>query len=538
MIKKFFVILIILILFTLTSCKELQMEEIHSSSNVNMPIKNGVLSLYSTNPDTLNPLITKNKFIKDYAFMVFDKLVSVSDAGICKPSIATNWEQSKDGLVWIFRIRNDLKWHDDTPLVTSDIIFTIKTIIAYGDLSSYKWNVENINDISIYSQDSIKIELKIPDSFIPEKMAIPIIPQHYYTGNGLNDEAKKFKPIGSGPFKFDTYEPAKQINLIANDDWKMYEDTPSQIKPPYIRKIKIILFDTASSQEKVMNDNKTDLTFTDAASVSKYIGRNDVNIIKYNNSQYNYIAFNVNKGIFMEKYMRQYVSRALDIQSIIKETVSNDAVYTAIPIPPESYIYGSIIKTEAFDINKSKEILMQNGWGFNGDTVINNVKGRANNIEFTILVNNDNITRVNIAEKIKANMQQFGIKVNINSVNWEQYLLIINSGSGFDMAIMGVNTPDIPDLSFIYASNSPFNSIKYKNDAVDKYLQDIQMTGKQEDKTGIINNIITIVQDEVPYLGLYYGNDYMVVNKRITGDIKPFESDKIYDIARWYIPQK
>lgn len=537
--RRFLTIITILILLTLSSCNKEGMNGINeSNSNDGIPIKNGILSFYSTTPDTMNPLITKNKFVKDYSSIIFDKLVSVTDKGVCQPSIATNWEQSKDGLIWIFKIRNDLKWHDDVPITPIDIVFTIKTIISYGDLTSYKWNVDNISDVSVFSQDTIKVELKIPDAFIPEKMYIPIVPEHYYTGNGLIDEDKKFKPIGSGPFKFVSYEPAKEIKLIANDDWKTIENTSSQTKSPYIREIKIMLFESTTNSEKALNDNKTDLTFTDSSSVLKYIGRNDVNIIKYNNTQFQYIAFNVNGGIFMEKYMRQCVSRALDIQSIIKETVSNDVTYATIPILPENYIYETLVKSIYFDINKAKDILMQNGWGFNGEKVFNEVKGRANNIEFSILVNEDNLTRIKIAEKIKANMEQLGFKVNINSVKWEQYLPIINSGTGYDMAIMGVNVPDIPDISFMYSSTSPFNSVKYKNDDMDKNLQNLQMSGKQDDKTKIIKDIIKIAEDDVPYLGLYYGNDFMVINKRIGGDIKPFQGDKIYDITKWNIPIK
>ena len=45
-----------------------------------------------------------------------ENLITIDEKGQLKPALATNWQASKDGLTWTFKIREDVKFHDDTNL--------------------------------------------------------------------------------------------------------------------------------------------------------------------------------------------------------------------------------------------------------------------------------------------------------------------------------------------------------------------------------------------------------------------------------------
>jgi hypothetical protein len=89
---------------------------------------------------TFNPMFMIETPEYNTADLLYDKLLSWSQEDFSTvPDLATDWEQSDDGLTWTFTIRDDATWHDGTPLTARDIAFTFNWIIGEGagNLLSY-----------------------------------------------------------------------------------------------------------------------------------------------------------------------------------------------------------------------------------------------------------------------------------------------------------------------------------------------------------------------------------------------------------------
>jgi len=166
------------------------------------PVKGGELNLFSTKPDTLNPLLTKNVYVKDFLGLIYESLFKLDRDQKAVPVLADEWEVSDDGLIWTFKIRSDVHWHDGMPLTADDIIFTIKTIQNSNIDSVYKSNTKNIAACTIVSRNTVRIFLNEPDSFLKERLTFPILPSHYYIGENIEipGSEKNMTPMGTGPY--------------------------------------------------------------------------------------------------------------------------------------------------------------------------------------------------------------------------------------------------------------------------------------------------------------------------------------------------
>ena len=74
----------------------------------------------------LNPLLdSNNQADRDIDRLIFSGLVKFDSSGIPQPDLAETIVNSKDGLLYNIKLKDGLTWHDNTPLTTDDVLFTI-----------------------------------------------------------------------------------------------------------------------------------------------------------------------------------------------------------------------------------------------------------------------------------------------------------------------------------------------------------------------------------------------------------------------------
>ena len=74
----------------------------------------------------LNPLLdSNNQADRDIDRLIFSGLVKFDSAGIPEPDLAETINNSKDGLLYNIKLKEKLTWHDNEPITTDDVLFTI-----------------------------------------------------------------------------------------------------------------------------------------------------------------------------------------------------------------------------------------------------------------------------------------------------------------------------------------------------------------------------------------------------------------------------
>jgi len=517
------------------------------------PVKGGRLKLFSTFPDTLNPLFTNNAYVQEFGKLIFEGLASLGKDQMAVPLLSDSWEVSEDGLIWTFHIRDGVLWHDGVSFTAEDVEYTLKTILNAKTDSVYKWNLQNISAFAALDRNNIRIVLKKPNSFMPEMLTLPIIPKHYYSGMDIGFMHESKLPPGTGPYKYQSYEDGKSIILAANEKWwkisDAYKDKNEDIVhngASLISEITINLYRDSRCELAAFQALNTDIARIENINYDKYTQRTDLLIKEYADRDCELIAFNISKPPLNEKAVRQAIALGIDKEKLIGDFLLGKAVRSDIPVMPDSWIYDRIDEPYAFDMKKAEDLLEQIGWKKQDGLRYNKINGAKKTLDINILVNNDNRIRVALAEKISGQLKEIGINSNVAAVSGEEAFKRINSRK-FDMAVIGLRMPLIPDVSFLFSTpylSQPLigdkikavNIAGYYNEEVNNYITEIFARNGRNERKEAFAKLRAKVLDDAPYILLFFYKNAVICRNSVRGRIEPYVWNKFGNIEEWYIP--
>ena len=154
--------------------------------------------------------------------MVYDDLVSYDADMKIAPWLAESWTVSADGLTVTFKLVENAKWHDDEPLTAEDVKFTIDYYI--GEEVPYDTALmSRIDSVETDGDYTVIVHMKEPYAWVLDDFEdVPILPEHIWNDKDWDWPVHPdMMPIGSGPFKWDSYLDGEWIKLVANEDFWM-----------------------------------------------------------------------------------------------------------------------------------------------------------------------------------------------------------------------------------------------------------------------------------------------------------------------------
>lgn len=507
------------------------------------PVRGGVIKLFTTKPDTLNPLLTNNLYVRDLLGMVFEGLVKVDRSLNAIPQLAESWEVSEDELTWTFNIRKNVTWHDSVPFSAEDIEFTCQTLLSPNVNSEYKKNLENISEFAAIDKYTFRVVLKTPNSFTAEFMTFPIIPRHYFAAEDILKTERNIKPVGTGPYKLASYNQQEDIKLVFNDKWWGAKNSDASLPElPYITEVQAKIFEAGEESSNAFHASNVDVAYVSNADSVKYTGRQDIIMRKYTGRNYEFIAFNLSRPATGDKAVRQAIAHAIDKLKLINDILPGQAVSSPIPAFPGTWLNDSTVDYYSPNKEKAKEILEQGGWRQSSYGLYKYINGAYTTLNMEILVNEGNENRLRVAEYIAGQLKEIGINLQIKKADWNTGMNLVNT-KRYDMALMGCHAPVIPDLSFLYASwnqypdgNKAYNISGYSNPVADESLKQVLYERDINKRKMHFRNLKDTVMEDLPYLGLFFYNEAMLYNKRIRGEINPEVLDHYNGITHWYLP--
>jgi peptide/nickel transport system substrate-binding protein len=146
---------------------------------------------------------------------IFDNMLTRDDAGKIVPQIATEWTYKSDTEI-VFTIRSDVKFHDGTPLTAEDVAFSVRRITDPKFASPQLGQFNKI--VSAEATGEHEVTLKTDGAYpvlLAQLVKLSIVPKHVVEKVG--DDAFNLAPVGSGPYKFDTWQRGVSFTLARND---------------------------------------------------------------------------------------------------------------------------------------------------------------------------------------------------------------------------------------------------------------------------------------------------------------------------------
>lgn len=237
--------------------------------------------------------------------MISDGLTTIASDGMVNPDLASSWETPDKGKTWIFHLKNDIKWQDNTP-VTSDTI-------------SYEFT-----DVDIERPDQSTIIFKLKDPYAPFPTVVS--KPTFRTGLLGTGEWRVNKITLSGNY-------VQELDLINNkEDKKIYKFYPTDERTK-------LAFKLGEVDELI--DILDPLPFDTWKTVSVKSSSSKNQVVT--------IFFNTQDPIVSDKSIRQALIYAIDKKSLGERAIG--------PISPDSWAFNPQVKQYNYDPERSKQLL-------------------------------------------------------------------------------------------------------------------------------------------------------------------------------------
>ena len=152
---------------------------------------------------------------------VFDTLISYDEkTKEFEPLLAKSWSRP-DATTYEFKLRDDVKFHDGSPLDADDVVYTLNWLadpkVKFRIKTRFLW-IDKAEKIDRYT---VRVTTKGPRAVALARFAVsvPILPSDAH-GAMKNKAAFGKKPVGTGPYKVVSYDPNSGVRMARNPDYR------------------------------------------------------------------------------------------------------------------------------------------------------------------------------------------------------------------------------------------------------------------------------------------------------------------------------
>ncbi len=465
-------------------------------------------------PTNLDPRFALDLASTQVIQLIFNSLLIRNINGNLIPDLAEKWEIFNN-TEYIFYLKKGVRFHDGLEMTSVDVKFTFDFVLNAENQSPKIGGFEKLKRIEIIDKYTIKFVLS--EIFAPflSNLTLPIVSRHVVEKMG--DGFVKH-PVGTGPFKFSSFDVDNEIVLEANKDY--FNDPP---------KLDGIIFKILPDETvRLLELEKGNVHLLQNAISPDILPRlkknNRLKIIKRPGTNYSYIGFNLKDPILKNRMVREAIAIGIDRDSIIQYILRNLATEASFMLSPHNWSYEPMVKKYPYDRQKAKDLLDKASYS--------DPDGDGPEPRFTLSYKtSQNELRKLIAEVFQEQLRKIGIKIIIESYEWGTFFSDIKSGNFqiYSLTWVGINDPDIFHYTFHSDSFPPkgANRGKYSNKDIDELID----KGRKEINIEARKKIYSLIQKklakEIPYVSLWFATNLAVMLKEVQGfQLYPDESLK------------
>lgn len=449
--------------------------------------------------------------------LMFNSLVKKNDKFDYEGELA-DISNSEDGSTIIFKLKDNIKFHDGKPLTSADVKYTFDKLFESNGAkgSAFFDTVDgekkpHILGIETPDEKTINIKLARPSlksQLLANLVPIAIIPN----GSEVGTQASNIKPpIGTGPYKFVEFDNVQGILKV--EAFADYWDGAAKIQ-----KITVKALPDPNSMQAELKSQIIDIApgANDLAPDALKSLEQDPNlqVKQFDGSNIQYLSFNCEAEPTKNVKVRQAVAYAINREKIINDLLFNQAKIAYAILPPESWAYNAGTKY-TYNPEKAKQLLDEAGFrDTNGDGTREMPK-----ISFKISPGSTS----QYAAIIQTQLAEVGIPVGLESLETASKNEQVKNGQ-FQITTgqwIGGNQDPLFLRNLFASSEIPtdkrigFNRTRYKNEQVDELLNTAFNETDREKAKESYFKVQEIISNEVPMFPLWYPANMVVANKRV-----------------------
>jgi len=381
------------------------------------PREGGTLVLaVGGNPVSLDVQMQQDWVSRQGIQYLYDALLYIDDNEDLQPRLATSWEVAEDGLTYTFYLREGVTFHDGTPFNAEAVKFNYDRMLdpdantkQYADLEPLIESVEVVDDYTV------KLHMKKVDvNFLTDVSwhAMMVSP------TAVEKWGEEFAqhPVGTGPYKFEAFEPDSHIDFVRYDDYWGGR--------PLLDGIRVRVIPEESTRTIELEAGNVDMAYGVPPKEVKRLEEAGMTIEERTTASFQMVSINLADGPTAELPVRKAIAQAIDRQVIVDQVIYGAAEISRAGVPSVSPYYHDDVPQIDYDPDKAAQLLDEAGWVL-GDDGLRYREGEP--LKITILTS-DAEERVLISQILAEQLSAVGIDPEIVTLEWGAYLDAMRNG--------------------------------------------------------------------------------------------------------------
>ena len=339
---------------------------------------------------------------------LFETLVTTPDDSTdVVPGLAESWQVSPDGLAWTFKLRRGIRFHDGTPLDAAAVKFTFDRVIDpnHPHAKSGKWTfvtgyLSSVKSVEVVDPLTVRLQLKYPTASLLALLALPNCAILSPTAFAKAPEPFNSQPVGSGRYRFESWERGSRLVLRRNDDYWGAKGKPQTLVYRGIPEANARVTELLTGGVDLILPIPPDF-------VARLESNRQVTVHKKTGLTIWYVGFNVEKKPFTDKRVRQALNHAVNRDAIVRDILKGTGIPAVGPLLPGTWGFEPNVHKYAYDVAAAKKLLADAGYpnGFE--------------VEFWVPESGSGMQApVEMATVIQANLAAASVKANLKTFEW------------------------------------------------------------------------------------------------------------------------
>ncbi len=297
-------------------------------------------------PTTLDPQIREDGGERAVNDNIYDTVLGRTPEGDLIPSLAVRMPELVDAQTWEVTLRSGITFHNGEPLNADAVVYSIKRVIDPEFNSEQISFFSTIKDARATGDLTLHVITDGPDPILPTRLYwLKVVPPKY-----SKDPKFAENPVGTGPYRFVTWQRGQHIDLVRNEDYW----GPA----PQITSVRYRFIEEPGTRLAGLMAGEFDLITNLLPEFTAHVPKS-VNVLGL---EHPIIILNADKGVTRDVRVRKALNYAVDKQALAKGLFEGFAqVAQGQLLSPSFFGYNDQVKAYPYDPDKARKLIQEAG---------------------------------------------------------------------------------------------------------------------------------------------------------------------------------
>ena len=447
--------------------------------------------------------------------------------------LAKSWDISDDRRTLTFHLRQNVRWHDGERFTAEDVVFTFEKLLdPTSRTQSHRRFLAPLGKFERLDAHTVRFHLTTAHWYAFDAIAeTRIYPEHIFNKGDFNTHPANRSPVGTGPFRFQSWKPNERIVLT---DHASYFGAG-----PHVERLEFILKPAAKARAKLARQGNVDVIEHLPPETWYSLARNPSITnkfwrLRHSPSLLQLIAWNTRHAAFRDRRVRRAVTMLLDRHAILQNFRLGLDLAAASWFYPGTRSHARGPETPLpHDPDAAQRLLERAGWVDSDADGVRDRDGKP--FRFTLTYPQGSRFYEQLAATLQRDFGAAGIEVSTAKLTWQTLRRRLHSGAFDACALLwhvGPRTDPYPIWHSSAAAEGK-NFTAFKNDRVDSLLEKARAALDADQRASLYGRLDALLREHQPYTLLFRRQHLSLVAKRL-GGIVPTPHG-VFDYARMYV---